>query len=121
MPHGNATGEYLAGLLEGLSALDDDRSLLTDSERIDAVALALQAAGRLQTLAVTLLHEGRDLARFTRLRSGCLGGAVSPQQSRAFARVLTKLPDGLGPAVEGAAEATMVGYRAEFGPVAAAG
>ena len=63
---GTATGVALAGILEMLEELDDDRGLATDVERVALMGVALEAADRLATLAAVLVGEceayGSDVA-----------------------------------------------------------
>ena len=147
---GTPTGVALAGMLEMLDELDDDRGLATDAERVALMGAALEAADRLQTLAAVLvaeceafgsdvaatglaavswladtrrmtrregwavLHLGRDLRSFPLIRAAAQAGRVSPQQARAITQVLADLPDDLDAVQRERAEATMVGFAADF-------
>lgn len=147
---GTPTGAALAGILEMLDELDDDRGLATDAERVALMGAAMEAADRLQTLAALLvaesdaygsdvastglpavswladtrrmtrreawaiLHQGRDLRSFPLIRAAAEAGHVSPQQARAITQVLADLPEDLDAAQRDRAEATMVGFAADF-------
>ncbi|MEA5154977.1 HNH endonuclease signature motif containing protein [Raineyella sp.] len=54
---GTRTGAVLAGVLELLDGLEDDRALATDTERVALADVAIKAADRLQMLAGLLVAE----------------------------------------------------------------
>lgn len=63
---GTRTGAVLAGVLDLLDGLDDDRALATDAERLALMGAAIEAADRLRVLASVLVGEaeasGADVA-----------------------------------------------------------
>lgn len=64
--------------------------------------------------AAGLLHRGRDLEPFPRLRDACLAGAVSPAQARAITGAMGELPEDLASRTRQDAEEMMIGFAAEF-------
>lgn len=96
----------LVAEIESRDAAHHELGIGTSSWLADGLRLTPREANR-------LIHDANDLTRFTQVREGMLEGCISVPQSQAVTRVLTKLPD-LGFAAEQVAEATMVGYCAEF-------
>ncbi|MEZ5089034.1 MAG: DUF222 domain-containing protein [Micropruina sp.] len=104
----------LAGVLHTVLGVVDRAEAARTAQ---GVPLTSWLAGELRftrSQAAALVHHAHDLERFGQVGDALRDGRANQFQARAVTDVLRKLPDDLPARAENEAEATMVGFCAEF-------